>query len=91
MGQGGRMSHIPVNFHLVRQSPPDTFVRDCSVNESMTRWYELRGTQQVALERNVGWKSIGHGYLLADGSETNNILKSNIGIYARPATAPYGF
>jgi hypothetical protein len=89
LGQGGRMSHSPVNFHLVRQAPPDTFVKDCSVNESMTRWFEIRGTQNVTLERNVGWKSIGHGYFLADGSEANNVLRANIGVYARPAVGTY--
>jgi hypothetical protein len=85
LGQGGRIAHSPVNFHLTRLTPSNTFVKDCSVWDSMTRWYELRGTQNVTLERNVGYKSIGHGYFLADGVETNNTLKANIGIYARPA------
>ncbi|MBW1780782.1 MAG: G8 domain-containing protein [Deltaproteobacteria bacterium] len=85
LGQGGRMAHSPVNFHLTRQTPPDTFVKDCSVWDSMTRWVELRGTQGVLLERNVGYRSIGHGYFLAEGSETHNRFLANIGIYARPA------
>ena len=85
LGQGGRMAHSPVNFHLTRQAPTGTYVRDCSVNESMTRWYELRGAQNVSLERNVGWKSIGHGYLLADGTEVNNTLRANLGILALAA------
>lgn len=85
LGQGGRMAHAPINFHLIRQAPKDTFVRDCSINESMTHWIELRGTQNVLLERNVGYNSIGHGYFLSDGTETNNILKGNIGIHARAA------
>ncbi len=89
LGQGGRMAHSPINFHLVRQAPPDTFVRDCSVNESMTRWFELRGTQNVLLERNVGYKSIGHGYYLAEGTEVNNMLRANIGILARAAVGYY--
>ena len=85
LGQGGRMAHSPVNFHLVRQAPLQTFVADCSAWDSMTRWYELRGVQGVMLNRNVGYKSIGHGYFLAEGTETLNLLQGNIGIYARPA------
>jgi len=85
LGQGGRMAHSPVNFHMVRQAPLETFVADCSVWDSMTRWYEIRGTQGVMLNRNVGYKSIGHGYFLAEGTETLNLLQGNIGIYARPA------
>jgi hypothetical protein len=90
LGQGGRMAHSPVNFHMARQVPTYgsgniTYVMACSVNESMTRMYEIRGTQGVILKRNVGYKSIGHGYYLAEGTETGNTLVANIGIYARPA------
>jgi len=85
LGQGGRMAHSPVNFHMVRQAPLNAFAADCSAWDSMTRWYEIRGTQGVMLNRNVGYKSSGHGYFLAEGTETMNLLQGNIGIYARPA------
>ncbi len=85
MGQGGRIAHYPVHFHLARKTPKDTFVKDTSVNESMTRWYTIHGTHNVTLARNVGWKSIGHGYYLEEGTEIDNNLLSNIGIYARAA------
>ena len=90
LGQGGRMTHSPVNFHMARKLPAEgqpnsAFVVACSVNESMTRMYEIRGTQGAILKSNVGYKSIGHGYFLAEGTETGNILKANLGIYARPA------
>lgn len=85
MGQGGRIKHYPVHFHMARKVPPDTFIRDSSVNESMTRWYVVHGTHDVELARNVGYKSIGHGYYLEDGTEINNRFYSNIGIFARAA------
>jgi hypothetical protein len=85
LGQGGRLGHYPVHFHHARKVPPNTFVKDSSVNESMTRWIVLHGTHNVTLARNVGWKSIGHGYYLEDGTEIDNNLLSNIGIWARPA------
>jgi cell migration-inducing and hyaluronan-binding protein len=85
MGQGGRISHYPVHFHMARQVPSDTYIKDSSVNESMTRWYVLHSTLGVLLQRNVGWKSIGHGYYLEDGTEIDNKFYANIGIYARGA------
>jgi len=87
MGQGGRLGHYPVHFHMARRTPPDTYVKDSSVNESMTRWFVLHSTQGVRLARNVGYKSIGHGFYLEDGTETDNELHSNIGIHARAAVA----
>src|SRR6202158_2693637 len=74
MGQGGKIGHYPVHFHMARKVPADTFVKDNSVWDSMTRWYVLHATQGVLLARNVGYASIGHGYYLEDGSETNKKL-----------------
>ena len=85
MGQGGKIGHYPVHFHHARHVPGDTFVRDSSIDDSMTRWIVLHGTQNVHLERNVGYKSIGHGFYLEDGTETNNTLTANLGVFARAA------
>ncbi|MGA7870295.1 MAG: G8 domain-containing protein [Candidatus Binatus sp.] len=85
MGQGGRIGHYPVHFHMARKVPTTTFVKDDSVWDSMTRWYVLHATQGVLMARNVGYESIGHGYYLEDGTETNNKLYANVGIFARAA------
>ena len=92
MGQGGKIGHYPVHFHMARRVPngskdPNntTYLKDNSVWDSMTRWYVLHATQGVLLARNVGYASIGHGYYLEDGTETNNKLYANIGVFARAA------
>jgi hypothetical protein len=85
LGQGGRIAHYPVHFHLVRQVPPNTFVSDSSIWDSMNRWVVLHGAQGVTLQRDVGYLSIGHGFYLEDATETNNRLYGNIGIFARAA------
>ncbi|MBO0733781.1 MAG: hypothetical protein J2P49_05575, partial [Methylocapsa sp.] len=85
LGQGGKLGHYPIHFHLARHTPPDTFVKDSSINESMTRWITVHGTQDLALARNVGYLSIGHGFYLEDAVETDNKFYSNLGIFARAA------
>jgi hypothetical protein len=89
MGQGGKIGHYPVHFHMSRKVPSTgitaTFLKDNSVWDSMTRWYVLHATQGVLMARNVGYASIGHGYYLEDGTETDNKLYANIGIFARAA------
>jgi hypothetical protein len=82
LGQGGRIGHYPIHFHMSRQVPTDTFVKDSSVWDSMTRFIVLHATQGVLLARNVGYKSIGMGYYLEDGTETNNKLYANLGVSA---------
>lgn len=99
MGQGGKIGHYPVHFHLARRTTKDAYVKDSSINESMTRWIVIHGTggvsrtakdtetvlESVLLARNVGYKSIGHGFYLEDGSEANNRLYYNLGVFARAA------
>jgi cell migration-inducing and hyaluronan-binding protein len=70
---------------MARQVPPNTFVKDSTINESMTRWIVLHSTQGVLLQRNIGYKSIGHGFYLESGTETDNKFYSNLGIFARAA------
>ena len=83
LGQGGIIGRYAVHFHMARKVQPDTFVKDSSIDESMTRWITVHGTQGVLLARNVGWKSIGHGFYIEDGTETDNKIYANIGILAR--------
>lgn len=93
MGQGGRLSHYPVHFHHARKTRNpakpelDSFVVDSSIWDSMTRWIVLHGTHDVTLARNVGYKSIGHGFYLEDGTEINNKLLGNLGVFARGAVS----
>jgi hypothetical protein len=51
----------------------------------MTRFMVIHATQNVTFARNVGWKSIGHGFYIEDGSEYDNRFLTNIGIFARAA------
>lgn len=85
LGQGGRIGHYPVHFHMARRVPADFRVADNSIHDSNTRWITLHSTQGLTLERNVGFKSIGHGFYLEDGTETDNRFYSNLGILARGA------
>ena len=87
LGQGGIIGRYAVHFHMARKVPLDTFLKDNSINESMTRWITIHGTEGVLEARNVGWKSIGHGFYIEDGTETDNKLYANIGILARGAVA----
>ncbi len=91
LGQGGQIGHYPVHFHMARTVPPPTtvpenfagtYLADSSIHDSNTRFVTIHATQGVLVARNVGYRSIGHGYYLEDATEINNRLYSNIGIQA---------
>lgn len=91
LGQGGVIGRYPVHFHLDREVPQPsieppfagTYIADSSIHDSMTRFITVHGTQGLMVLRNVGYRSIGHGFYLEDSTEINNKLYSNIGIEAR--------
>jgi G8 domain len=93
LGQGGIIGRYPIHFHMDRKVPlptvdplfQGTYVTDSSIHDSNTRFITVHATQGVLLARNVGYRSIGHGFYLEDATEINNRLYSNIGIQARAA------
>ena len=97
LGQGGQKGRYPVHFHMARKTPqampsnddptpsPLNYLKDCSIVDSMTRWVTVHATEGMYLARNVGYKSIGHGFYLEDATEINNKFYANIGILARAA------
>lgn len=92
LGQGGRIGHYPVHFHLTKSTKytgDKAFVRDSSVWDSMTRFIVLHGSHDVKLSRNVGYLSVGHGYYGEDASEIDNQFCHNVGIGARAALKEY--
>ena len=92
LGQGGRMGHYPVHFHLAKSTDYTqgrAFVKDSSIWDSMTRFAVVHGTHGVTLARNVGYLSMGDGYYLEDGSEIENKLCHNLGVGARASLQEY--
>ena len=88
LGQGGRIGHYPVHFHLAKSTAytgKKAFLKDSAVWDSMTRFAVIHGSHDVTLSRNVGFASIGHGYYLEDASEIDNRLCYNLGVSARGA------
>jgi hypothetical protein len=93
LGQGGVIGRYPVHFHMDRKVPQPTvdppflgtYIADSSIHDSMTRFITVHATQGLMIARNVGYRSIGHGFYLEDATEINNKLYSNIGIEARAA------
>jgi hypothetical protein len=90
LGQGGRLAHYPVHFHLAKSTAyTNAFITDSSIHESMTRFVTLHGTHDVTVARNVGYLSTGHGYYIEDGSEIDNLLCHNLAASVQSSLVEY--
>jgi hypothetical protein len=53
-----------------------------SIWDSGNRWLTIHGTNYLVVRDCVGYKSVGHGFFLEDGTETFNVLDRNLAVHA---------
>ena len=83
LGKRDVLGKYSIHFHLCGDTMRGSSVIGASIWDSHNRWITIHGTDDLVIRDCVGFKSIGHGYFLEDGTETNNILDHNVAIYAK--------
>jgi len=53
-----------------------------SVWDSRNRWITIHGTDYLLVRDCIGYRSVGHGFFLEDGTEQYNILDHNLAVQA---------
>jgi hypothetical protein len=90
LGQGGRLAHYPVHWHMTKSTAyTNSFLKDSSIHDSMNRFVTVHATHNVTVARNVGFRSIGHGYYIEDGSEIDNRLCHNLAASVQGSLVEY--
>jgi hypothetical protein len=82
LGKRDVLGKYAIHFHLCRDTMRGSSVVGCSIWDSHNRWLTIHGTDYLVVRDNVGYKSIGHGYFLEDGTETYNLLDRNLAVGA---------
>lgn len=60
MGQVGRLGRYPVHFHLFGDGT-DSYFRNNSVWRTYNRWVTMHGVQNLRVNYNVAYDTLGHG------------------------------
>lgn len=84
LGKRDVLGKYSIHFHLCGDTMRGSSVIGASIWDSHNRWITIHGTDDLVIRDCVGFKSIGHGYFLEDGTEINNILDHNMALYAKP-------
>lgn len=82
LGKRDVLGKYPIHYHLVGNTMRGSSVIGASVWDSHNRWITIHGTQYLVVKDCVGYKSVGHGYFLEDGTEVYNILDRNLAVQA---------
>jgi hypothetical protein len=84
LGKQGVLGRYGLHFHLAGDTLRGSSVVGASVWDSANRWLTIHGTNYLVVRDCVGYRSIGHGFFLEDGTEVYNVLDHNLAVGARP-------
>ncbi len=87
LGKKGVLGRYALHYHLCGDSMRGSYVLGASIWDSHNRWLTIHGTNYLVVRDCVGYKSVGHGYFLEDGTEVYNVLDHNLAVGARAGKA----
>jgi G8 domain len=86
LGKAGRLGKYSLHFHRVGDTMRGASVIGASIWDSGNRWITIHGTNGLVVQDCVGYRSVGHGFFLEDGTEVDNILDGNLAVRAGRGT-----
>lgn len=82
LGPKNTLGRYPIHFHHMEDTSRGMQVIGNSIVNSDNRWITVHDSNGIIIKNNVGYRSVGHGFFLEDGTEFENIYENNIGIKA---------
>lgn len=82
LGKQGVLGRYAIHFHRVRSTMRGSSVVGVAIVDSHNRWVTIHSTEYMVVRDCVGFRSVGHGYFLEDGTEVNNVFDRNLGVQA---------
>ena len=83
LGKQNVLGKYAIHFHLCRDTMRGSSLVGNSVWDSQNRWITIHGTDYLVVRDNVGYKSVGHGFFLEDGTEVYNAIDRNLAVGAK--------
>src|ERR1700678_325987 len=82
MGQNMHLARYPIHWHLVGDGQGQ-YIENSSIHDTYSRCVTVHGTNNVRVENNVAFNTVGHCYFLEDGVEHGNQFVHNLGILTK--------
>ena len=80
MGQHMELARYPVHWHLVGDGGKGQYVRNTAIHDTFNRCVTVHGTNDLRVENNVTYNTVGHCFFMEDGIETGNEFVKNLAI-----------
>ena len=83
LGKKGVLGRYALHYHLCGDTMRGSSVIGASIWDSDNRWLTIHGTNYLVVRDCIGYKSVGHGFFMEDGTEVFNVLDHNLAVGAR--------
>jgi hypothetical protein len=78
LGKEGVLGRYSLHYHLCGDTMRGSSVVGASIHDSGNRWLTIHGTNYLVVRDCVGFRSVGHGFFMEDGTEVYNVLDRNL-------------
>ena len=82
MGQHLHLARYPIHWHLIGEGQGQ-YIRNSAIHDTFSRCVTVHGTNNLRVENNVTFNTVGHCFFLEDGIETGNQFVRNLGIQTK--------
>ncbi len=82
MGQHLTLARYPIHWHVIGDGARQ-YVRNAAIHDTYNRCVTVHGTDNLRVENNVTFNTVGHCFFLEDGVESGNHYVSNLGIQVK--------
>jgi len=80
LGKKNVLGRYALHYHLVGNTMRGSSVIGASIWDSHNRWLTIHGTNYLIVRDCVGFRSVGHGFFMEDGTEVLNTLDRNLAV-----------
>jgi cell migration-inducing and hyaluronan-binding protein len=82
MGQNMHLARYPIHWHIGGDGQGQ-YIENSAIHDSYSRCVTVHGTDNVRVENNVTFNTVGHCFFLEDAVETGNQFVHNLGILTK--------
>jgi hypothetical protein len=86
MGQNLTLARYPLHWHLVGDAKGQ-YIKNAAIHDTYNRCVTVHGTNNLQIENNVTYNTVGHCFFLEDGIETGNEYIRNLAIQTKCHTS----
>jgi len=86
MGQNLTLARYPIHWHLIGDAKGQ-YIKNAAIHDTYNRCVTVHGTNDLRVENNVTYNTVGHCFFLEDGIEHGNEFIKNLAIQTKCHTS----